>query len=366
MGTPSVKFSDLNVKVKVEDGSLLFETLEDLQKVIDFLGKATPTEISKWENSLVGFTSVSRNYLDARDLKNDIDIPDLKLRYNGKVIIKDDGTIEPFISNGIHFGRIINEKGIYKIGKTIVQYYNNRVISIPDGDERKLQIAINTLKQDTLNGIYIHPLILGEIPQNSSNNSVQTRSFCSDGCPINEDGNGIGFTKQGFDDANSSQYKMVGKSRIVDNSTVTLNPSSGCGYAFVFIHISVSNSITLEKWVKPFLKSWQWREITTGFAWGYGWDINMRINNFTGFYYPSAAGSPRNETGGWAWTVNGSGHLDVQIVLWNQLMCDGIYSDMVRAIADNGWTVCAKRTGLRAEASQADLSQIKIDTYCQK
>ena len=85
-GDPSIKFSNLNAKVNVEKGILMFNTSDDFTKTIDFLGNATETEIAKWENSLTGFTSVTKNYLTARKaMKETENIDSLQAVYSGKV-----------------------------------------------------------------------------------------------------------------------------------------------------------------------------------------------------------------------------------------------------------------------------------------
>lgn len=367
-GDPSVKFSDLNAKITVMDGILVFETADGFGKTIDFLEKATPSEISKWENTLTGFTSVTKHYNDVRKAMFDGgNLDSLQALYAGQVILKNDGTIEPIIENGVTFGRIINEKGMYKVGRTTIKYSNNMVISILDGDESKLGRAISTLKQDTSNGIYIHPLKLGVLSPNSSNNTtaVQMRnSFCTDGCPISEDGNGPGATAQDRDDSDEDTYKMVGKFEIHDNSTPILPNGYGIGYTR-FVNIHVTTRITLEKWVKPFLKSWRWSEQGTGIAWGFGWEIQTRVDGYNGLYPYNNI----NETGGWAWTVDGIGHIDADIPIWKIQVSSDYFPELITAMQNNGGiTICAKRIGLRAEALQTSptLSKIHISTYCQK
>lgn len=365
-GDPSIKFSNLNAKVNVEKGVLKFNTLDDFTKTIEFLGNATETEIAKWENSLIGFTSVTKNYLTARKaMKETENIDSLQAVYSGEVTIKNDGTIEPILENGKVFGRIVNEKGLYQVGKSIVKYSGGMVISIPDGDEKKLSLAINNLKQDIANGIYVHPLKIGEINPNLNNNALQTRSFCSSGCPVSNYG---GY--QGFDDDVQSQFRLTGNFSIVDNSYgYGINTCEG-GHN-MFVYISVNANVTLDKWVKPFLQRWQWRETSSdgGFNWGFGWDISININGFTGFYYPLQAGDTpdRQQAGGWSWDVTNSGHVYANIPLWKGSFDDcSVYKNMLDKWRTNGITICANRTGLRAKALRQNLSQIEFDLYCQQ
>ena len=60
-GDPTFTFENLNAKVKVENGILFFETSRDFSKTITFIQNATPKEMVKWENSLVGFQSIYRS-----------------------------------------------------------------------------------------------------------------------------------------------------------------------------------------------------------------------------------------------------------------------------------------------------------------
>ena len=368
-GDPSIKFSNLNAKVNVEKGILMFNTSDDFTKTIDFLGNATETEIAKWENSLTGFTSVTKNYLTARKaMKETENIDSLQAVYSGKVTIKGDGTIEPILENGKVYGRIVNEKGLYQVGKSIVKYSGGMVISIPDGDEKKLALAMSNLKQDILNGIYIHPIKLGDITPNLNNNALQTRSFCSIGCPTSNYG---GY--QDFDDDINEQFRLTGNFSILDNSSIV--DASGCaGGKAILVNISVNANVTFDKWVKPFGLSWRWRETSSdgGFNWGFGWGIDININGFTGFYYPlqifSGGVADRQQAGGWSWDVTNSGHVYTNIPLWkgNLPGCTNVYNDMIDKWVTNGITICANRTGLRADALHPNLSLIKFDLYCQQ
>jgi hypothetical protein len=359
-GNPNLKFNDLGVKSHVENGILVFESAEDLDKLTNFLGKATKSEIEKWENSLVGFNSVTKNYLNVRKSLSEMgDLDSLKIAYQGKVIIKDDGTVFPVIENGTIFGRIITEKGLYKVGSSLVKYVDGLVISIPDGDENKLAQAISSQKQDTKNGVYIHPLMLKDLAPNMQG-LLQERAFCTNKCPISDS---KGYT--GLDNNLNEQYRIFGSYQILDNTSVV--KPAGCGYASVNVNISVQIGVTMDKWTKPFLKSWRWQQADNsgGLNWGFGWDISMTIGGYTGFYYPPGAGStPRTQTGGWTWDVTG-GNVNVNIPLWKQQLCNDIFSEMAQKIADNGITICPNRTGLNATALNPILSTIKIQTYCQ-
>lgn len=368
-GDPSISFNNLNAKVKIENGTLIFNTSDDFTNTIDFLSNATEAEIAKWENSLIGFTSVTKNYDTARKALNDTgNIDSLQKVYNGKVIIKSDGTIEPILKNGVTFGRIVNEKGLYRIGEAIVKYSNDMVISIPDGDEKKLLKAINTIKHDIPNGIYIHPLKLGEITPNLDNNILQTRSFCSNGCPTSESGGG----NRTFG-SNGSQYRISGNFSILDNTSIV---SAGiCSGNAILVNIHANTNVVLDKWVKPFLQSWQWRETSSdgGFNWGFGWGIDITINGYTGFYFPlqahlSRTTVDRQQAGGYSWNVTNSGRLNADIPLWSGNLpgCTNVYNTMISNWVNNGITICANRTGLRANALNPSLNNVWFETFCQK
>ena len=83
----NLKFDGLNVNIKVDEGVLTFQTHDDLGKVIAFLRRAKSEEIEKWENSLIGFTSVYKNYLDAKEelYVNPENFEQIKVKYQNKV-----------------------------------------------------------------------------------------------------------------------------------------------------------------------------------------------------------------------------------------------------------------------------------------
>jgi hypothetical protein len=143
----------------IKDGIIVFNTLEDFKKILNYLNSSTPEEIKKWEES-IDFTSMFKYYeLASDDLccgENANDFESLKAKYEGKIRFEKND-IQPLLVLGT-VGRLVDTEGFFKIGKSIVKYTEDKAISIPDGDLDKLQTAINTLQHDADNGIYIHDL----------------------------------------------------------------------------------------------------------------------------------------------------------------------------------------------------------------
>jgi hypothetical protein len=186
--------ADLKADVKVESGMLHFKSFDDLKDVTNFLSNAPKEEIMKWENSLKDFTSVHK-YLDMAkeelrlDSLNERKFNELKTKYAGKVkFIDKNQLLRQIIPNGSIYGRIIGLGGEYKIGKSIVLYHKGKVISIPDGDENKLEVAKSSLQNNPKEGIFLHNLRVEDDIK-----SLKTRDDsghfdwnCSNNCPVYE------------------------------------------------------------------------------------------------------------------------------------------------------------------------------------
>ncbi len=208
---PIKTFAELDAKVNIEEGILKFETEKDLIRTVNFLTNANTAEIVKWEKSLNDFTSVYNYYLQA----NSIETKDttyegynkLKQSFKGKVKFTDDG-IEPLINNGNVFGRITNSDGFYKIGKNIVSYFSNKVISADNMD--KIKKAHMTLVTDSAMNIYVHDLVLNK----NSNPNLSTRNFdpvCS-ACPFSS-------LQDRIFDRDGDRYKIIAEYQFLDNSS---------------------------------------------------------------------------------------------------------------------------------------------------
>jgi hypothetical protein len=136
----------------------------------------------------------------------------MKAKYQGKVRFLENEAIEPLIDNGNIFGRIISEKGQYKIGQSIVQYHKGKVISIPDGDLNKLALAMRNLNEDVSKGIYVHDLFLGQKNPNDVQLRVAISPTCSNSCPVSQN-----LSKQV--DMNGETYRLTATYDILDNGS---------------------------------------------------------------------------------------------------------------------------------------------------
>ncbi len=184
-----ISFDNLNAKTKVEDSILIFETFIDFKRTINFLQHAAISEVEKWESSLSGFRSIQKYYAlaksECKDTLNQYNVSQVAAKYSGKVILSTEGYIYPLIGNGSCYGRIVGDKGIYRIGNLTVLYFKGKVIAVTDGDLKKIEIAKRDLSEDIAKGIYIHDLIYN--PQNLSSNSLSVRGTivpsCYGSCP---------------------------------------------------------------------------------------------------------------------------------------------------------------------------------------
>jgi hypothetical protein len=340
----TLKFTDLSGVVRVNDGVLVFQKYEDLNKVIHFLRRANPTEIEKWESSLIGFTSIFKNYENAM---NEFDgtsesFETLKSKSQNKVDFKANNTILPIVDNGNAFGRIIGEKQYYIVDGAIVLYHLDNVISITDGDVSKIALAKNTLLTDAKQNIFVHGL---KVDNNKSNSgSVETRGvksiiFCPNSCPqflsspsvLNAQGN----------------VRLNCNSGMVNNSSNTLTT----------INFDVVVNCKVFKDKKPLF--WFIGD-ASGFNWGFGWDITVESYNGTIFQNTST------QAGGWTWNQF-TKSLNVDVVIGrgtadrSQEMFD--FDNTV----EHGVKVCIKREGLQCRTFD---NSIVIETpgqgvYCE-
>jgi hypothetical protein len=168
--------SQLAIKpdVYVENGYLAFKNMEAVDSVIQLLGKMTKTEKEAWETQL-GFKSARAEFdklFDEYDkLESYQDFLTFKKRNSDNLKFNesdpDDCSIDyPFATK--YFTPVINTKGIYKVGRTIVKYTSDNQIAILDGDINKLNnlnsavndkmiISIPQLKSSEITSIHNFP-----------------------------------------------------------------------------------------------------------------------------------------------------------------------------------------------------------------
>jgi hypothetical protein len=342
----TLKFTDLSSVAKVNDGVLVFQKYEDLNKVIHFLRRANPTEIEKWESSLIGFTSIFKNY---ENTMNEFDgtsesFETLKSKYQNKVDFKANNTILPIVDNGNAFGRIIGEKQYYILDGAIVLYHLDNVISITDGDVSKIALAKNTLVTDAKQNIFVHGL---KVDNNKSNSgtveprAVKTIILCPNSCPQF-------LSSQSVLNAPSNNVRLTCNSGLVNNSS---NTSTTINFDVV-VNCKVFKDKKQLFW---------WTGDASGFNWGFGWDITVKS------YYGDIFQNTSTQAGGWTWNQF-SKSLIVDVVIGrgtvNRDQNNMFDFDLT---VSQGVNVCIKREGIQCRTFDNSIVIERPDqgVYCE-
>gem|GEM_PF-1280010 len=131
--------------VYVENGYLAFKNMEAVDSVIRMFNGMTPKEFELWENQ-IDFKS-ARSEFEAlfeeyENLKSYSDFVAFKKRNKDKLLFNDndenDCSIDyPYATK--YFTPVLNNKGICKIGNTIMKFTKDNQIAILDGDVNKLR-----------------------------------------------------------------------------------------------------------------------------------------------------------------------------------------------------------------------------------
>jgi len=357
--------ASLNAKTSVEDGVLVFDSINDFRRTISFLKHAPKEEVQKWEATLTGFTSVQTYYAMAlSESTPDSSKPNIAeevaAKYAGKVTLTKDGVFLPLIPNGTFYGRIVGVKGMYKIGKLIVMYYQGKVISVSDGDLQKLAIAQQNLVEDTAKGVYMHDLISN--PNALSANNLATRGViitatCSGSCPSSYSNNTY------FNATDGGAYQLYCHYDITDN-----------GYAYsngVAIDYSINISIGQSRLQYSWLTGYRYVPWNNGFTWGIGWGIDLGAGSPS---YLLGPGGPQTGTltaGGQSWAVPSSSGLNYSIELWSIYLNPLYRQAVINQVLSNPRIQCIDRIGLTCTSygipSPPSLPNANHnDQYCQK
>ena len=363
---PIQTFAELNAAVKVEDGVLVFNTLKDLERTTNFLRdtsmprNAKKEEIAKWEASIPSFTSVYKYYERAiQDLMIDslnphaIDV--VKAKYGNKLHYLNDDMIEPLINNGTVHGRIIGEKGMYKVENSIVQYYKDAVISIPDGDLAKLDLAKQTLQTDTSKGIHVHDLVIGKNVANQLQLRGRIIPTCSNSAWTFDEPTAILA-------AHGETFRLTGRFDIIDNGIIA-------GHIFSRI-VDVGVRINIYQQRQRWWGGWSSSYAYGGFNWGFGWGFDLDLiapDGFNGFAPPRTCcdegiGRP---AGGQGW-YQGS-ELNYYLGIWYVNNDTDVPDFQQFAFRYGTQRFCVRREGLRAESDIVDKdgNRLTIDQYSQ-
>ena len=337
-------FADVKANVSVSDGVLTFEKSQDLTRTINFLRNASKEEIAKWEESLGHFESLSKMYIDSKNelmaVETDTDYKQWKAKFSDKVILEKDGIISPLIETGIAYGRIIGVKKMYKIGKTIVLYHGNKVISILDGDINKVEIAKQYLTNDTSKGIFMHDLKI-KSPQDAQKNGLTVRSVCPNSCNPS-----VQLTRQ------ANEFRLRVRHDVYDNSSF-LPPGPYCNDIFFLkVDVEVSMQVDLEK------KRWYgWAGDRSGFEWNGSWNISMY----------SAAATNGSQIGGQR--IGSAGWLSYEAFLnYSEQLFSGEGCTTEVAYVLGEYYKCINQIGLTATSNPVSSKNTRITTEvkCQR
>lgn len=259
------------IDVKVIDNTLVFNSQKDFDKAYKIVTSEDKDAINAWANSL-DFKSIYSWYEDAFEaLCCDVDedmIKSVQRDFEGKAIISDEGDVTS-LQNAGSLTRFMNTDGMFKIRESIIMVQGNKMISIPDGDQRKLAKALTTLEQDVDNDIFIHDIV-----------KEDSRTYCN-------------WTQEQEKEVTSGgkRYRYKSKIQLQDLSFVVYNdPFFGTFYTIIF-EIYTNLNHKRKRWIG-------WGCERRYHTWGMGYQMFHNLNN-----YGISLANPLS--GGTGWT---SGH----------------------------------------------------------
>lgn len=128
----------------------------------EWVQNASVATLMAWQQNL-GFRSVRYFYEDALAQNccpdEEGNVEQIAALYAGKIIYdaaeKDIKPLLPFVTTGW----LVNRRGEFKVGNSLVRYTNDHVISVIDGSTSKLAAALSNPVDDVPNGVYAHPVV---------------------------------------------------------------------------------------------------------------------------------------------------------------------------------------------------------------
>jgi hypothetical protein len=148
--------------VQIVDSTIVFQSIEHYNQVREYVRGASVATLMAWQQS-IGFKSARYYYEEAigqnccPDEENNFE--QITASYAGKVLYdpteKDIKPLLPFVTTGW----LVNHRGDFKVGNSLVRYTPNHVISIIDGSLTKLSTALSNPVDNAGNGIYVHPTV---------------------------------------------------------------------------------------------------------------------------------------------------------------------------------------------------------------
>lgn len=152
----------LNIKAK--DGALHFTDQTTFFKDIEKISNMSDEEFSDFEKQL-GFKSLSTYLEEAYEafdnLKTEFDLKEWQIKYADIVELRD-SIVTPLISSSA-YQRTINRNGEYFLENAFAKVIGGNLITIVDGDKKKLKSALNLKTSDSNKGIFIDKIIHSKI-----------------------------------------------------------------------------------------------------------------------------------------------------------------------------------------------------------
>ena len=148
--------------VQVVDSTLVFESIAHYNQVRAYVQSASVSTLTAWQQS-IGFKSARYYYEEAISQNccpdEEGNVEEIAAAYAGKVLYdateKDIKPLLPFMATGW----LVNHRGDFKVGNSLVRYTPDHVISVIDGSTSKLTTALSNPVDDVVNGIYAHPIV---------------------------------------------------------------------------------------------------------------------------------------------------------------------------------------------------------------
>lgn len=148
--------------VQVTDSTLVFQSIEHYNQVREWVQAASVSALMAWQQNL-GFKSARYYYEEALSQNccpdEEGNVEQIAALYAGKVLYdseeKDIKPLLPFVTTGW----LVNHRGDFKVGNSLVRYTAEHVISVTDGSTTKLAAALANPVDDVSNGVYVHPVV---------------------------------------------------------------------------------------------------------------------------------------------------------------------------------------------------------------
>jgi|GEM_PF-2200316 len=242
--------------LRVEDNTLVFDSFEDYVNTLDYVRTLDRDQLDLWEEG-IGFTSSRKLYdmaLDELELITEFEkVKSIENKYKNVVKFTED-EIYPLYSS-YHMSTLLNKNGIVRIGDGLTKYTEDKMINILDGDINKLATALDNLKEDHKNGIYIQETIVNLVAKSN--------------CPTSRNA-----SKQA---GNNPKYRLSTEYKIRNHSQVTSSAEHGVLY-WVWYEIETRHRHQRKKKFNAF-----WRCYRTNVNYAYQYNVAVTTEGFPDF-----------------------------------------------------------------------------------